>query len=51
MQQKVFCDNCDSEYDLIHEIGCLSDEPKYCIVCKSTEISITDCEDCEEYED
>ena len=35
MEYIVQCTECDSEYTIITEPGMLSDDPQYCIVCKT----------------
>ena len=35
MKLKITCFECDSEYQLDYQQGCLSDDIKYCIVCGS----------------
>jgi hypothetical protein len=35
MKLKITCFECDSEYQIEYQQGCLSDDIKYCIVCGS----------------
>ena len=35
MKLKIRCYECDSEYEIQAEPGCLADEIKYCIVCSA----------------
>jgi len=35
MKLKITCFECDSEYQINYQQGCLSDDIKYCIVCGS----------------
>lgn len=43
MKLKITCFECDSEYQIDYQQGCLSDDIKYCIVCSSEiEIEVDD---------
>jgi hypothetical protein len=35
MITKITCFECDSEYQIEHQQGCLADDIRYCIVCGS----------------
>lgn len=35
MKTKIICFECDSEYYIDYQQGCLADDIKYCIICSS----------------
>ena len=48
MKYNVNCFECDSEYTVEYEQGCIADDLKFCAICKNDDIELELLEDEEE---